>query len=276
MIKFFILLTILISFGSCEQRLYQAEKKMGKTPLARGIRYEEYFFEYLGNKINIWHLKPKPIEAINKTIIHFHGNSHNISYHFKYVEWLVKKGFDVFIFDYPGFGKSEGELSKKNIHFSSIATFEFIYNKHRELKNSKLYVLGQSVGGNIAITTLANSRFQDKVNALIVDSSFLSYQYVLYDTFKRHWQTLFLAPLGFMIVNDHYSAYLNHQNLKVENILITHGTDDEVVPVKFAHRIFENLKSEKKKIKIFNNSKHIESFNTKIKQDYLLAYLKNK
>src|SRR5438128_400135 len=43
------------------------------------------------------------------TILHLHGNAENISTHFAGVAWMPARGFNVFVFDYRGYGASEGQ-----------------------------------------------------------------------------------------------------------------------------------------------------------------------
>jgi fermentation-respiration switch protein FrsA (DUF1100 family) len=265
-----LLLTLLCS---CESRLYQPETEISHTPKEYSINYQEGFITHKNNQIKYWFMHSKSKNKKNTTIMHFHGNSHNIGYHLKQTAWLTKQGYDVFVFDYPGFGKSTGELSKKNLYHSSLPVVEYAYNLHKLRNNKKFILFGQSLGGNISLTAAANSKYQENIDALIIDSTFVSYEDVAFDTLKRHWQTYLISPLAFLIMDDKFSAIESLNKLTVKNVLITHGELDTVIPPKFAKISFDSIKANNKKIKIFEGAKHIGLFYKKENKKFFLDYL---
>ena len=262
----------MILFCSCERRLYQPEAEISHTPKEHAIIYQEGNIKHGKNQIKYWFMQGSGASQ-KTTIIHFHGNSHNIGYHLKQTAWLTKHGFDVFLFDYPGFGKSTGELSKENLYHSSLAVVEHAYNLHKTRGNNKFVLFGQSLGGNISLAAAANSKLQDKIDALIIDSTFLSYEEVAFDTLKRHWQTYLLSPIAYLLVNDKFSAIQALEKLRVKNILITHGKLDTVIPTKFAKISFKLIKAKNKQIKIFQEAKHIGLFYRQENKKFFLDYL---
>src|SRR5690606_34014232 len=65
-----------------------------------------------GKKLIGWHFQPAtPAKA---RILFFHGNGQNISSHFVSLYWILKEGYEFMIFDYPGYGGSEGEPTQKS------------------------------------------------------------------------------------------------------------------------------------------------------------------
>ena len=72
-----------------------------------GLSFESVHFESEGNRLHGWYF---PSEGRAKgTIVHCHGNAGNITGHFKYVTAMPKRGWNVFFFDYRGFGGSQGK-----------------------------------------------------------------------------------------------------------------------------------------------------------------------
>jgi alpha-beta hydrolase superfamily lysophospholipase len=49
-------------------------------------------------------------------VLYFHGNKKNISWYAKYPPYFTKHGYEVWIIDYPGFGKSTGKLTEQTLY----------------------------------------------------------------------------------------------------------------------------------------------------------------
>ena len=60
------------------------------------------------------------------TVVHFHGNAQNMSAHYTFVSWLPAHGFNLFVFDYRGYGQSEGTLSREGVYEDSVAAVEYV------------------------------------------------------------------------------------------------------------------------------------------------------
>src|SRR5664279_3000160 len=53
-------------------------------------------------------LPPDPIP--NGVVLYFHGNHDNVNRYARYAENFTKHGYEIWIIDYPGYGKSTGKL----------------------------------------------------------------------------------------------------------------------------------------------------------------------
>jgi len=77
------------------------------TPDELGLAYQGVRFSADdGVELYGWFLPAK--DRASGTILQLHGNAENISTHFASVAWLPAQGFNVFVFDYRGYGASEG------------------------------------------------------------------------------------------------------------------------------------------------------------------------
>jgi fermentation-respiration switch protein FrsA (DUF1100 family) len=76
-----------------------------------------------------------------------------------------------FILSYRGYGKSQGSPSEKGLKMDADAAFKFIQN-HAELKSTKIVVLGQSIGGAVAIHI--TQKYSNLIHGLILENTFLS------------------------------------------------------------------------------------------------------
>jgi alpha-beta hydrolase superfamily lysophospholipase len=137
--------------------------------LQRAIKRTTFFpVPELGNiELSAWHI---PAQYGKPTILIHHGRKSNISQQGPLLSALKAKGFGVFIYDYPGFGKSEGVPQIETIHHAAnAAQAELI---RRGVPIGEQVVLGHSLGGAVAVDQLhrlnpsANSK--EKPRALVV------------------------------------------------------------------------------------------------------------
>ncbi|MFC1569395.1 alpha/beta hydrolase [bacterium] len=96
------------------------------------------------------------------TMLYCHGNKHGIDEYWDRVQFLHEIGFNLFIFDYRGYGKSEGESSEKGLHDDGIAALNYIQN-HYEVTADSLILYGYSLGNVVSIYLTA-----EKIDPLIL------------------------------------------------------------------------------------------------------------
>ena len=123
-----------------------------------------------GTLLTGWYFKAKGDER--GTILVCHGNVENMRTHAKLDLWLIDAGYNVFIFDYRGYGASEGIPDVKGLHLDAEAALETLLAK----TGDRLVVFGKSLGGAVAVYTLANSPVRSRVKGLIIESAFSSYR----------------------------------------------------------------------------------------------------
>ena len=160
----------------------------------------------------------------NPVILFCHGNAGNISHRLDYIQRLVGMEFNVFIFDYRGYGRSSGKPSEKGLYIDALCAYDYLANNEK-IKPEDIILLGRSLGAAAAIET-ATKR---DARSLVVESGFLS---------VRHMA-------GHMGLFSLISPLLpsNYNNLeKIKNItipkLIIHGDRDEVVPFSMGQGLF--------------------------------------
>src|SRR5882672_3106844 len=120
-----LIFTILFLSGCSPQSLfYYPNRKLYGDPAAMGLKYETLQYPSLNGKILCAIFIPTD-QPPKGTVVHFHGNYGNLSNHFPLSVFLVKKGFDVLIFDYEGYGASEGHPSPRRTLDDGIATVRY-------------------------------------------------------------------------------------------------------------------------------------------------------
>lgn len=192
-----------------------------------------FFKNSVGNNLQGWIFKVEKNNGIS--LLFTHGNGGNILYHFSLVIPLVKKGFNVFIFDYSGFGVSDGKATRKNVLLDGQAALDF-YLQQEECKGKKVLVYGQSLGGHLAVCLA--QRNESKIDGLIVEGAFSNH-----DDVGAH-----VSHLGFfakMMIREYYDGIKSIQKFK-KPVLIIHSINDRVVPYKFGEKLYKNAIAEKK------------------------------
>ena len=103
----------LFGLSSCaQQAFYYPDHADYGTPAQAGLQHEDIFFQSEdGTRLHGWFIPAQNAGGLipaRATIIHFHGNAQNLSAHKEAVQWLPAHGYNVFLFDYRGYGLSEG------------------------------------------------------------------------------------------------------------------------------------------------------------------------
>ena len=191
-----------------------------------------------GNKLNGCLLKPKNGNP-TATILHFHGNGGLLVNYFNKITPLIKYGFQVFIFDYSGFGFSEGEATRENVLIDGNSALTYLKSRD-DVKNTKLVIYGQSLGGHLS-AVVAEQR-QDEIDGLVVEGAFSSHKDVAAEK---------ASIFGRLLVSEKYSAKESIKNYK-KPVLIIHSSEDDVIPFKMGKTIFNNANAPKEFYEIKN------------------------
>lgn len=201
-----------------------------------GLAYDDVSFASRdGTRLHGWFLPAvgKPIG----TIVHYHGDSASIGWHLVFVRWLPAEGFNVFLFDYRGFGASEGTPTNRGVHDDGVAALEYVLSR-RDVNPARLILLGQSMGGAVAIDAAATAAAPG-IRAIILDSAFYSYRRVVRDLVDpRPLGSVMKWPLAYFLFSDEFSPENRIDLLPPVPMLIIHGTRDRVVRHDQAYDLF--------------------------------------
>lgn len=171
-------------------------------------------------------------------ILYFHGNKKNIQHYAAYAKHFTSRGYEVWMPDYPGFGKSTGELTEERMHAYAAQTYKLARGRYRA---DSLVIYGKSMGTGIAARLATESI--NKV--LILETPY----YSIHSLFQRY---LPIYPVSRMIKME-FPTYRYIPMVKAP-ILIFQGTDDGVVPYSNAVRLQPLLKHADKFIRIEDGS----------------------
>jgi alpha-beta hydrolase superfamily lysophospholipase len=109
--------------------------------------------------------------APHYVVLYNHGNKHNIHVYWDRVELLYKAGFDVFIYDYRGYGMSEGAGSETGLFADAQAAYDYVVGR-ADRDSLQLAIYGFSLGGVPASYQAVMAR--DRCRAVVMEACFAS------------------------------------------------------------------------------------------------------
>ena len=266
-----ITVALCILLGGCAstQFIFFPAKGYLRTPEHLGIQYQQISHQTEdGFTLQSWYLKSqhKP-----RGIVYFlHGNAENISTHIGSVHWLPAAGYDVFMLDYRGFGKSDG-LAKIPLVFSDIDS-GFRWIQSHNPKQLPVYIFAQSLGASLAVPFAANPEIRSKISGIAIDAAFANYADITRNAFSQHWLTwLFQYPASWWISNP-YNPIDFIQQISPVPILIFHSEQDKVIPYHNADLLYQKAAEPKYFFKA--KGPHISTFNQASSRDRLLEFMR--
>lgn len=222
-LAFLIFLIIYLKYYE-KRGIYFPIKGIDFTPSDIGLRYEDIYFMTKDKiKLNGWF-----IPAINSkaTLLYCHGNAGNISHRLQILEIFNKLNLNVFIFDYRGYGRSQGRPSETGLYLDAEAAYDYLIER-RDVSKDRIIAFGKSIGANVAID-LASKR---NVSLIIAYGGFSC----AYDMGKRIFPFL---PLFKWIVTVKFDAQNKIKDIDIPK-LIVHSIDDEIIPFELGKKLFE-------------------------------------
>jgi len=267
------LLILLFVFGltGCSHLIFQPDKNLHPIPDDLGIERKDHYFRNTDNLLlHGWYI-PAITKSVKGTILYLHGNAQNISTHLRSIWWLPHHGYNIFIFDYRGYGRSQGEATLAGLHQDVSAAMNYVFTE-LPVNKDKVVIYGQSLGGSLAITASYRSEYFPKVSGVIVEGAFTSYRRVAREALDGWWLTWALQwPLSYM-VTDEYRPIDAIASISPKPILIIHGAEDKVINPKHSQELFEAAKQPKEHW-VIENAGHNNVLKGQTMRHELLKYL---
>ena len=183
------------------------------------------------------------------TIIYYHGTGGNISLNISIAELLSNEGFQVFMIDFRGYGKSTGKPTHLNIANDAQIIFDKIIVKD-EFKNYPLIVYGASIGTQIAVKIAKDN--QAKIAGLILDGPMSSFTDIALASATEEQKQVISQ-----YVTSPYSAKEDIKDIRNMPKLIIHSEEDEAVPFEQGELVYKNA-NQPKTMWVYKG-KHLES-----------------
>ncbi len=205
-----------------------------------------------GGKINaLWFRTAIPRKGL---ILYFHGNAGNLARWGHLHHFFTRQGYDFFVFDYRGFGKSQGRRNQELMYADGVAMYDYV---SRMLKPEEIILYGRSLGTTFAsrVAALRQAR------CLILETPF----YSMTDLFYTYYPFL---PRAFYL-RYRFSNARSLRQVRMP-VYIFQGDEDLVVPYRSASRLQPLLKAGDEFIRIpggsHNNLLFYDIYNLKIEE----------
>lgn len=227
-----------LALGGCQSLYFFPDEEHYWDPADAGLEYEDVWFEAEDDLTLHGWLLPARTEEPRGTVLFFHGNAQNVSTHVVAVWWLPRQGFNVFIFDYRGFGKSEGRPDFDGVHKDARAAFRTLGTLD-EVDPERVVVFGQSLGASVALTATARWEEGPAPVGIAAEAPFDSYRGIAREKLGAFWLTWpFQYPLSWPIPDEHAPRDYVADLAPIPLLLIT-GDQDRTIPPHHAERLLE-------------------------------------
>lgn len=170
-----------------------------------------------------WH--PGRNRERGPVILWCHGNAGNITHRAENLHQIVRRGLAVFIFDYRGYGKSEGKPSEQGLYRDARAAWRHLTGE-LGVAPARVVCFGRSLGAAVALQ-LSLDR---PVAGLVMESAFKSVPAMA----RRRVPFL---PVG-RLMRNRYDNLRKVGDLEVP-VLFVHGRQDQLVPIEHGRAVFE-------------------------------------
>ncbi|HEX5709047.1 MAG TPA: alpha/beta hydrolase [Pyrinomonadaceae bacterium] len=237
--------------------LYLAARRFERMVVFRPLAYyegpewslpergEDVWFETSdGVRLHGWFVSAYAREPAEATVVYFHGNGGNLSYLGWLASHLSRRGFDVLLFDYRGYGRSSGAVTDEAaLYADADAAYDFV-TRSRGARPETVVLYGQSLG-TAAATDVASRR---TCGALVLESGLSSAS----DMAAR---ILPFAPRWTHRLGR--NRLDSARKLATVNcpVLIAHGERDETIPVEQGRALYAAAR-EPKRLRIVAGAGH--------------------
>jgi len=201
--------------------------------------------------INALHFKVKDPKGI---ILYFHGNKGSLERWGTITSSFTDYGYDVFVMDYRGYGKSTGKRKEKDLYNDAMLCYNYIKKSYNE---NNIILYGRSLGGTFA--TYVASKHNPK--KLLLEAPF----YNLANTAQFHYP---FSPTFLLKYKFPTNEYIPEVSCP---ITIFHGTEDMVTPYNGSRKLFDSVVVKHKEFITIENATHhnlanFELYKNKIKE----------
>ena len=207
--------------------IFFPSKDLIATPGDVGLDFEEALFSASdGVHLHGWYV---PGEG-DTTLLWFHGNAGNVSHRVDYLLRLHRHlAVNVFIFDYRGYGRSDGIVSEQGTYLDAEGALAYLRSRQGPAPGHRLVLFGRSLGCAVAVEMATRHQAQ----AMVLEAPFTSIR----DMAKRAYPYLPTSVLV-RLIGARYDSLSKIRKVRIP-LLVLHGERDELVPLEAGRELFE-------------------------------------
>jgi|APTNR8051073442_1049403.scaffolds.fasta_scaffold02087_7 hypothetical protein len=263
---------LVLSVGGCTSLFFHPSPDMVRTPDHVGLDYRKVWFRSDDDTLLHGWFLPSQKQPATATVVFLHGNAENISTHLGHVWWLPSEGFNLFLFDYRGFGLSKGNPTLDGVHRDARAALDAA--SHLDgVDRERMIVLGHSLGGSIATVAALQWREQNRLRALIIEGAFAGYRRIAREKLAQVWLTWPLqVPLS-ITIDDTYRPIDAIAGFSPVPVLVIHGSEDSVVSPAHGRDLYDAAR-EPKDLWLVRGAGHFDVFSDPVVRRRLVDYMR--
>jgi fermentation-respiration switch protein FrsA (DUF1100 family) len=234
--------------------LYAPVRELPYSPAELGLDFEEVFFK-TGDRLQLhgWYIPASPDERASRggpapnaefTVLFCHTNAGNMMYQLDSINIFYNLGLSCFIFDYRGYGISQGRPTEQGTYLDVRAAYRWL-TKKKGINPQDVIIFGRSLGGSIAAYLAART----KTRGLVIESAFTTYRAIgrkFYPYMPIKWFARFDYPT---------IDYVRKVRCPV---LVIHSRTDEMIPFEFGLQLYEAANEPKEFVELYGG--HNDSF----------------
>lgn len=220
-----------------DRLVYSPSKKIHQVPADIKLPYREVVFKNDdGLQLYGWMVGE---EEFKDVVLFFHGNAGNISYNLDFLTIFYRLGLKVFIFDYRGYGQSQGTPSEEGTYIDAEAAWNYLI-KTEGIPGDRVIFYGHSLGGAVA----AHLAAKVKPGALILEATFTSAP----DLGKSMFP---FFPVR-LLCRFRYNTKALLPAIAIP-VLVIHSPNDEMIPFRHGEILYKAANEPKQFLKIFGS-----------------------
>jgi hypothetical protein len=228
-----LLLAASVASAQMDDKFYFPSKEI--KPALDSIKYEPLVLPI--DSVQITGVFLKPAGKPKATVLFFHGAGGNLSNYLFMTQPLVAAGYQVFMADFRGYGKSTGKPTHRNIATDGQLLFNHLVQRP-DVQKTKLVIYGASMGTQVAANLARNNA--SKVAALVLDGTIASFSDLAADHSPEAQREFIRKSLP-----SPYSAKEDIKHIGAMPVLFIHSKEDKDVPFSEAEMVFQNAPQNK-------------------------------
>lgn len=194
-----------------------------------GLPLEEVWFQAEdGTRLFGWYVENRATPVV---LLWCHGNAGNIIHRLENLVELYRLGFSVLLFDYRGYGRSQGRPTEAGLYQDALAAYDYLESV-RQVAPERMLLFGRSLGGAVAGQVASRK----PAAGLILESAFPSVASVA----RAHY---FGLPVDWLLGAE-FNLVGRLAALSMP-VLVIHGGRDDIVPLELGRQVFDAARAPK-------------------------------
>lgn len=235
---------LVLMFLFQDRLLFLPSSQMVQEPASVGVEGEDFWIETADDvRIHSWYF---PNETSDRVIVLSHGNAGNISNRIDIARTLLESGVAVLMYDYRGYGLSEGRPSEEGLYKDIRAVTEALMSE-KGYREGEIFMYGRSLGGAVA----AYAATEYRLGGLVLDSAFKNLRAMVSDVYP-------FVPSALAKYDFPTEKYLGQ--LDNTPVMIMHSRGDEIIGYHHGEHLYEVARQPKTFVELQGG--HNDSFFT--------------